>query len=275
MVCWIVQFDKARMRVSSSNEAIRDAETLFRTKPITEIRNVESTTRRQIQAKKEELRQLVGARYRDLIDSADSIVLMKRSSHSISDNLSSVHQAIIHSLSSSANSSSSNSSAHPDSIRIYGIACRVKYLVDTPENIWGCLDESMFLESAARYVRASHVHFTLNNKQQRSFLSNFPLLQHQWQIVDSFKSQISQRARDRLFDHRQTNLPVSSYADALAAVALIDDLPPQQVLSLFLDARKAWVSHLLNAFTSSGTLCIIAHSKILVHDTVTTLQNRI
>ena len=31
---------------------------------------------------------------------------------------------------------------------IYGIACRVKCLVDSPENIWGCLDESMFVESA-------------------------------------------------------------------------------------------------------------------------------
>ncbi|XP_024175040.1 conserved oligomeric Golgi complex subunit 1 [Rosa chinensis] len=252
------------MRVSStSNEgggaaaaasASRDAEGLFRTKGITEIRNVESTTRKQIQAKKEELRQLVGTRYRDLIDSADSIVLMKRSAHSISRNLSSVHHAVIHSLSLSSsslsNSDSDSKSSSDSSVRIYGIACRVKYLVDTPENIWGCLDESMFLESAARYVRASHVHFTLTTLH-KPFLSHFPLLQHQWQIVDSFKSQISQRARDRLSDHRQSNLPVSSYADALAAVALIDDLPPQHVLSLFLDTRKSWVSHILNTSTSS------------------------
>ncbi|KAM5574407.1 conserved oligomeric Golgi complex subunit 1 [Rosa sericea] len=252
------------MRVSStSNEgggaaaaASRDAEGLFRTKGVTEIRNVESTTRKQIQAKKEELRQLVGTRYRDLIDSADSIVLMKRSAHSISRNLSSVHHAIIHSLSLSSSSSSSSSSlsnSDSDSVRIYGIACRVKYLVDTPENIWGCLDESMFLESAARYVRASHVHFTLTTLH-KPFLSHFPLLQHQWQIVDSFKSQISQRARDRLSDHRQSNLPVSSYADALAAVALIDDLPPQHVLSLFLDTRKAWVSHILNHASSTSSV---------------------
>ena len=29
--------------------------------------------------------------------------------------------------------------------RIYGIACWVKYLVDSSENIWGCLNESMFV----------------------------------------------------------------------------------------------------------------------------------
>ncbi|KAM2976687.1 hypothetical protein FF2_013729 [Malus domestica] len=37
----------------------------------------------------------------------------------------------------------------------------ISYLVDTLENIWGCLDESMFLESVAHYVRASYVHSIL------------------------------------------------------------------------------------------------------------------
>ncbi|KAE8653819.1 LOB domain-containing protein 6-like isoform X1 [Hibiscus syriacus] len=115
-------------------------------------------------------------------------------------------------------------------IRIYGIACRVKYLVDTPENIWGCLDESMFLEAAARYIRAKHVHSNLmlpdGDLDHNNILSNFPLLQHQWQIVESFKAQISQRSRERLLDR---GLPVVYYADALAAVAVIDDLVPRQV----------------------------------------------
>ncbi|BFG19849.1 hypothetical protein CerSpe_061230 [Prunus speciosa] len=109
-------------------------------KPISEIRTVQSTTRTQIQSKMEELRQLVGTRYRDLIDSAYSIVLMKRSSHSISLNISSVH-ASINFLSSSSSASTPylpDPSCHdPTRHRIYGIACRVKYLVDTPENIWG------------------------------------------------------------------------------------------------------------------------------------------
>jgi hypothetical protein len=34
----------------------------------------------------------------------------------------------------------------------------VKYLVDTPEKIWGCLDEHMYLEAAERYQRAREVH---------------------------------------------------------------------------------------------------------------------
>lgn len=239
----------------------RDAESIFRTKPVLEIRNVEATTRDQIHQKQEELRLLVGNRYRDLIDSADSIVLMKRSCCSISSNLSSIHQAICSLSDESVSVSSKPTPANPSRSRIYGIACRVKYLVDTPENIWGCLDESMFFEAASRYIRAHHVHLCLSHvsdsdedgvSDNRQLLSNFPLLQHQWQIVESFKSQISQRARDRLFDRRE-DLEVGSYADALAAITVVDELMPDHVLGLFLDARKSWVSQRLDACPSDAS----------------------
>lgn len=42
---------------------------------------VEARTRKDIEEKKEELRQLVGASYRDLIESADSILAMRRQGH--------------------------------------------------------------------------------------------------------------------------------------------------------------------------------------------------
>ncbi|TYI85676.1 hypothetical protein E1A91_D04G012000v1 [Gossypium mustelinum] len=244
------------MRLISGSADDRDAESLFRAKPISEIRNVESATNKQIQDKKEELRQLVGTRYRDLIDSADSILQMKSASESISSNISSIHHSI-RSLSISVLEAPSPKLQTPPNpttrLRIYGIACRVKYLVDTPENIWGCLDESMFLEAAASYIRAKHVHSILmlpdGDLDHNNILSNFPLLQHQWQIVESFKAQISQRSRERLLDR---GLSVAAYADALAAVAVTDDLDPERVLGLFLEARKNWILHTLTASAGNG-----------------------
>ncbi|OMP12732.1 Vacuolar protein sorting-associated protein 51 [Corchorus olitorius] len=244
-----------RMRFPSGAGDDRDAESLFRSNPISEIRNVESATNKQIQDKKEELRQLVGTRYRDLIDSADSILQMKSASHSISSNISSIHHSIRSlSLSVSEVPSPKLQSPNPNTrLRIYAVACRVKYLVDTPENIWGCLDEYMFLEAAARYVRAKHVHSNLilrnSDLDHNNILSNYPLLQHQWQIVESFKAQISQRSRERLLDR---GLPVAAYADALAAVAVIDDLDPEQALGLFLETRKTWILRALNASASAS-----------------------
>ena len=65
---------------------------------------------------------------RHLVSQPSSITFMSSSSFS-----SSTPKLIIH--------------PNPARTRIYGIVCWVKYLVDSPENIWGCLDESMFIES--------------------------------------------------------------------------------------------------------------------------------
>ncbi|KAG9448270.1 hypothetical protein H6P81_014398 [Aristolochia fimbriata] len=222
--------------------SLRDAESLFRTKPIAEIRNVEANTKHQIAQKQEELRQLVGNRYRDLIDSADSILSMKSSSQSISQNFAQIDGAIR----SLAPTHTPKLAPNHARARLYSIASRVKYLVDTTENIWGCLDESMFLEASGRYLRAKVVHHLINSSVDREFLSKFPLLKHQWQIVESFKSQISQRARERLMD-QGPGIGVLAYADALSAVATIDELGPAQSLTLFLDSRRSWITQKLSA----------------------------
>ncbi|GMH19411.1 hypothetical protein Nepgr_021252 [Nepenthes gracilis] len=252
------------MKLSSADQSTslvgtgyRDAELLFRTNPISEIRNVESNTRKQIEGKKEELRQLIGNRYRDLIDSADSILSMKSSCESISANISRISDSILSLSSESPGFSLFAPFPNPNRIKIYGVACRVKYLVDTPENIWGCLDESMFLEAAGRYVRAKTVHQSLNlagnsnNEGDGWILSkNFPLLNYQWQIVESFRAQISQRSRERLLATDMndiTRLPIGAVADALAGVAVIDELDPRHALSLLLDSRKSWIMQKLNA----------------------------
>ena len=93
----------------------------------------------------------------------------------------------------------------------------------------------MFVESATEYVRAKHMHHTLTSTSSSSsssfndlsVLSNFPLLHHQWQIIESFKVQILQRSCERLLERE---LLISAYADALAGITVIDEIHPNQVL---------------------------------------------
>ncbi|KAH0855345.1 LOW QUALITY PROTEIN: hypothetical protein HID58_013711, partial [Brassica napus] len=254
--------EKQTMRMSSASAAVslgssgqRDAESLLRTKPMSEIRSVESATRKNIEDKKEELRQLVGTRYRDLIDSADSIVHMKSLCESISANISRSTATFDR---SPPPKTPALAITDPARVNVYGIACRVKYLVDTPENIWGCLDESMFLEAAGRYMRAQHVQqrlVKLEEVDQSKLLANFPLLEHQWQIVEGFKAQISQRSHERLLD---PGLGLGDYVDALTAVAVVDELDPKGVLELFLDSRKTWVLQKLNACSGDDAGSVVS-----------------
>ncbi|KAM3351825.1 hypothetical protein ACQJBY_023614 [Aegilops geniculata] len=247
-----------------SGGGVADAEELFRTKRVAEIREVEAATRREISAKEEELRQLVGRSYRDLLDSADSILLIKQSSDAISENLSRVSDSLS-SLSPpaeapSASASAASSSSSGGRARLYAAAARAKYLVDTPEHIWGRLDEGMLLEAAGRYMRAQVVHRLLS--RDAAAAARFPLLAHQAQLVEAFRPQIAQRARERLADRR---LPVSAHADALAAAAAIDapSLTPSQALLLLLSSRRAWISQALTVLASdpssyTSVLCDVA-----------------
>lgn len=101
----------------------------------------------------------------------------------------------------------------------------------------------MLLEASGRYLRARNVYNLVTNASDLDIFAKFPLLKHQWQIVESFKGQISMKSRERLMDR---DLMVGSYADALAAAAVIDGLDPNEVLGLFLDSRKSWIEQKMN-----------------------------
>ncbi|KAF7031048.1 hypothetical protein CFC21_042431 [Triticum aestivum] len=118
----------------------------------------------------------------------------------------------------------------------------------------------MLLEAAGRYMRAQVVHRLLS--RDAAAAARFPLLAHQAQLVEAFRPQIAQRARERLADRR---LPVSAHADALAAAAAIDapSLTPSQALLLLLSSRRAWISQALTVLASdpssyTSVLCDVA-----------------
>lgn len=230
-----------RFQAKNNEDAnMRNAEALFEAKTVGEIREVEVHTRREIEEKKEELRQLVGASYRDLIESADSILLMKQSCEAVADNISKMETGF-DALKKSVSVNVSSPAADQERKRrekLYEVGSRVKYLVDTPEKIWGCLDEHMYLEGAERYLRAREVHSHLTGIGAKELLSNFPLLRQQWPLIETFRAQISQRSKERL---QESGLPVGDYAVALAASGIIDELNSAEIFSLFLESRKMWL----------------------------------
>lgn len=139
---------------------------------------------------------------------------------------------------------------------LFAVGARVKYLVDTPEKIWGCLDEHMYLEAAERYLRAREVHSLLANIEELD--SRFPLIRQHWPLIERFRGQISKRSKDRL---QQPGLRVVDYAVALAACGIIDELNSSQIFTLFLESRKMWLrSHLREDRDDvASALCTVVH----------------
>ncbi|CAI7766588.1 unnamed protein product [Closterium sp. NIES-53] len=301
----------------------RNSESLFETRSIADIVAIEARTRKEVEEKKEELRQLVGASYRHLIESADSILDMRRSCEAVVRNVAAMESdfALLHkTISTTATTTPaadakrkvgthvvtnarrrctrwavesrtwwtrqrrsggvfsvtvlvlpsyeplSPSFPYPQRKEaLYALGSRVKYLVDTPEKIWGCLDERMFLEAAQRFMRAWEVHQLLSpspadgaaagggwQAQQQGLMASFPLLRHQWPLVETFRTQIVERSRECL--HDASRIPaagVGEYAAALAAVAVMEELSSHDLLALFLDARRACLRSQLASATSA------------------------
>nr|XP_024403110.1 conserved oligomeric Golgi complex subunit 1-like [Physcomitrium patens] len=235
-----------RFQAKSNEDAnVRNAEALFETRTVVEIREVEAHTRDEIEEKKEELRQLVGASYRDLIESADSISLIKQSCQAVVANIGKMEGGF-EDLKRSVTVNVLTPAADIERKRrgsLYEVGSRVKYLVDTPEKIWGCLDEHMYLEGAERYLRAKEVHSILTGiGAKEELLGRFPLLRQQWTLIERFRGQISKRSKDRL---QEPGLSLVNYAVALAACGIIDELNSSQVFALSLESCKLWLrSHL-------------------------------
>lgn len=71
---------------------IKNSTVLFERYNTEEICRIERKVRGEIEQKKEELRQMVGERYRDLIDAADTIGEMRQCSESVVQSLQDMHQ---------------------------------------------------------------------------------------------------------------------------------------------------------------------------------------
>jgi hypothetical protein len=139
--------------------------------------------------------------------------------------------------------------------RLYALGSRIKYLVDTPETIYGCLDSREFLAAARRYVRAAEVHRLLTAGQAKHVAQRFPLLQHQWPLVKKFRSQVYTASGAWLASHGELTAPQA--AATLAAQALLKHMDGAEVgagrwLQYFSHKLYDMHIHLGNTAANSG-----------------------
>lgn len=225
-------------------QAQRDAETLFETKNVIEIREIEARTRKDIADKSVQLRQRVGDSHRDLMEGADKIIDISRKCGTVLSNVLAIQESIaamaVGVSSTPADASVDGSAAvvrkHSD---LHAVGGRVKYILDTTEVIWGSLDASQHIDAAKRFLRAELVHEQLRNSFPKELLARFPLLGHQWPQVLKFRSQIEEAAKQLLESDRA--LQPAAAADALAALSALERLDAAAALQQLLAARHQWL----------------------------------
>ncbi|XP_034448218.1 conserved oligomeric Golgi complex subunit 1 isoform X1 [Hippoglossus hippoglossus] len=216
-----------------------------------EIRRIERKVRGEIEQKKEELRQMVGERYRDLIDAADTIGEMRECSESVVRSVQDMHR-YCHSLKQgTADVSSCRQESQKQWLwqeKFYIMSSQIKLLLEIPERIWSAMEASQYLQATQLYLLCCHLHSLLQLETATAghyspVLARFPILVRQVATTGHFRSTILLDSRSLL---RGRVVSDQAIAEALVSTMLLEDSSPRQALADFLLARKASIHQLLN-----------------------------
>ncbi|XP_034798696.2 conserved oligomeric Golgi complex subunit 1 isoform X2 [Pan paniscus] len=229
---------------------LRDPAALFETHGAEEIRGLERRVRAEIEHKKEELRQMVGERYRDLIEAADTIGQMRRCAVGLVDAVKATDQycARLRQAGSAApRPPRAQQPQQPSQEKFYSMAAQIKLLLEIPEKIWSSMEASQCLHATQLYLLCCHLHSLLqldsSSSRYSPVLSRFPILIRQVAAASHFRSTILHESKMLLKCQAVSDQAV---AEALCSIMLLEESSPRQALTDFLLARKATIQKLLN-----------------------------
>ncbi|NXY11383.1 COG1 protein, partial [Pteruthius melanotis] len=214
---------------------------LFEAHTAAELRAVERRLRAGIEQKREELRQMVGERYRDLIEAADTIAEMRRSAERLLGSVRGLQRG------RAARPGPTSTVLPPAHRGFYGAAAQLKLLLEVPEQVWGAVEGGRYLPAARLHLLGAHLRrqLQLDTPRARSspVLARFPILLRQVAAASHLRSTILQESKALLRCRTGSDQAV---AEALCAIMLLEDSSPRQALADFLLARKLAIQQLLN-----------------------------
>ncbi|XP_072259564.1 conserved oligomeric Golgi complex subunit 1 isoform X2 [Pyxicephalus adspersus] len=225
---------------------LRDPGALFEAHSAEEIRALERKVRAEIEQKKEELRQMVGERYRDLIEAADTIGEMRRSAEQVLGAVRGL-ETYCGGLKGRPGPVYKGSSGVQSQEKFYSMAAQIKLLLEIPEKIWSSMEASRYLHATQLYLLCCHLHSLLQLDSSTSryspVLARFPILIRQVAAAGTFRATILQESKALLKCPSASDQAVT---EALCSIMLLEDSSPRQALADFLLARKAGIQQLLN-----------------------------
>ncbi|KAG0242683.1 Golgi transport complex subunit 1 [Mortierella sp. GBA43] len=251
-----------------------DADELFKKLSVPELNVYERRTRQDIENKKQELRMMVGERYRDLIGAADCIVRMKETAFSVQDNIARMRSSCdIHALKrnvASKTKKTQGSAMNDMKKSLYTSAAQIKLLADVPEQIWKNIENNNYLTASRLYLISKAIYTNLHAEapsgdideeiQSVKVMETFPVVGRQWDAVSHFRSQILQKSQLHLKSSKETDMDV---IETICAVMLLDDVAMKDMFQLVLKQRQVAIQQILETKSHDVGKQIVEAIKIL------------
>ncbi|CAH2087581.1 unnamed protein product [Euphydryas editha] len=212
---------------------------LFQIYSISDIDQVQKKLQYEIERKREELRAMVGERYRDLIHAADTIEEMKETSSSTlkhinemmvaCKNLHDTHLVGFKIDERSIHNQSFQTSTDP----VHSISVQIKLLMEIPEKIWKCINANDFVKAAQLFIMARHINTGLQlhigGKNVKPGMQSLQrVVQQQWYSVSNLSQTIVDMCGQRLQD---VDISVEVACSCLVGLYLLDSQTMVQLLN--------------------------------------------
>ena len=152
---------------------------------------------REVDRKREELRVMVGERYRDLIEAADTIHQMRSCTRSVMASLTEMQGACssLARVESGLVEGGDWSEVRRANTAHLGVAASVKLLTVLPEQIWSAGEAGQWSSAAQLYLLAQHLHTGLQADQgsgvSPQLISHwYPVIHRQWDVLQQLYSSL-------------------------------------------------------------------------------------
>lgn len=225
---------------------------LFEQYSIQQIQEIEQNIRADIERKKEDLRQMVGERYRDLIEAADTIAKMKQTSESVKSYVALLTEQC-RDLQQACQSSAKKAplAACPEHWALanhYAILAQVKLLVDLPSKIWAEVERAGWVRASSCLLVAQQTHMQLDlgaHTTQRAALRPWrTLVARQGASLTSFHQSILQNCWKNLLS---LELSAELALECVCSVSLLEGSAPPELLAKFLRKRLSLVESIFGS----------------------------
>ncbi|RDX51056.1 hypothetical protein OH76DRAFT_1507349 [Lentinus brumalis] len=234
-----------------------DPDDLFTKHTVSEVKMVQQRLRADADAKQEELRLMVGERYRDLLQASTSILGLAKSSKHVLEALEEMRDTV-HAISPvrAPKRAATGEDKHLQALQ--SLSAHVKLLLDAPEHLWRLMESKAYLNAAWLFLLARVVHRALSQEDDDQSWQSYgidvmdqvPLVQRQWDTITPFRSQISHRATLSL---REATSSPGEVCATLLTLHLLESRPLPETLVIYLAQRTKTLSSILTRSASTST----------------------
>ncbi|XP_013101633.2 conserved oligomeric Golgi complex subunit 1 [Stomoxys calcitrans] len=232
-----------------------NVDTLFEQHSVGEIDAVHKKIQEVVENKREELRTMVGERYRDLLKAADTITSMQESTKALIEQVDNINvncknlseqQLLGFKTETDSAGELKTRNANKQLNNYFSTMVQIKLLTSLPEMIWSQIDREHYYAATELFIFSRHISTGLQLDSSNPLMQKLPVAKKQWEILKPFHMTIKQQILCAL---ERENLGPELTADCLLALLQLDRCTLETALKTFLNLRSA---AFLNCLTAEG-----------------------